>query len=128
MLAAALIVISLVLGYLVTVTLLSASTFVVVHHWRSIVLDGDRLSARYKLLQDLLWGLSSAIGGYLALLVAYDAPLQLTALLLAVFLIYMFWKNPTETRQIGLLYSLLTSACIVIGIAAAYLIRTLQIR
>jgi hypothetical protein len=128
MLSAALIIVSLILGYVVTVALSMVSTFAIVHLRRSIVLDDNRLSTRYKLLQDLLWVLCSAIGGYLALLVAQHASLLLTAALLAAILIFMLWKNSAETRQVGLLYMLLTSACIVIGIASAYFIRTLQMR
>jgi uncharacterized membrane protein YfcA len=128
MLSAALIVVSLILGYVVTVTLSMVSTFAIVHFRRGIVVEDRRLTTRYKLLQNLLWIVHSAIGGYLALLVANHAPLLLTAVLLAAILILMLWKNTHETRQVGLLYMLLTSACVVAGIATAYLIRALQTR
>ncbi|MBS1800900.1 MAG: hypothetical protein JSS95_13880 [Acidobacteria bacterium] len=126
MLTAALIVVSLVLGYVVTVALSMVSTFAIVHFRRGLVVQDRRLRTRYKLLQDLLWIVYSAVGGYLALLAANHAPLPLTAMLLAAILILVLWKNSQETRQVGLLYMLLTSACIIAGIAAAYMLRIWQ--
>lgn len=128
MLSAARIIVSLIFGYVVTVALVAASTFAIVHLRRDIVLDGRRLSTRYKLLQDLLWILHSAIGGYIALLIAWNASHTLTAALLAVILLVTLWRNSEEARQIGLLHMLAASGSIIIGIAAAYYLRGLQMR
>jgi hypothetical protein len=127
MLSTALIIVSLILGYVVVAALTMVSTFAIASLNSSFVVDGHRLRTRYKLLQDALWTLSSGIGGYLALLAAREASLALTAILLAAVLLFVLWKNSEETRQIGLLHMLLMSACIVAGIAVAYIIRVLQI-
>ncbi|MBS1821973.1 MAG: hypothetical protein JST61_08370 [Acidobacteria bacterium] len=128
MLSAARIVVSLVLGYAETVALAMVSTFALVHLRRDIVLDGRRLSMRYKLLQGVLWMVNSAIAGYLALLAAGNASHALTAALLAAALVVALWRNTEEARQTGLLYMLAASASIVAGVAVAYYARGLQMR
>jgi hypothetical protein len=127
MLSAALIIVSLILGYVIVAGLAMVSAFAITRHIPGFVVENHRLRTRYKLLQDALWAVSSCIGGYLALLAAQEASLALTATLLAVVLLFVLWKNGEETRQIGLLHMLLLSACIVTGIGVAYVIRILQI-
>jgi len=127
MLSAALIIVSLILGYVVVAALTMVSTFTVIRLQPRFVVESHRLRTRYKLLQDFLWVISSGIGGYLALLAAHEASLLATATLLSALLLFALWTNGEETRQLGLLHMLLKSACVIAGIAVAYIIRVLQL-
>jgi hypothetical protein len=126
MLSASLITVSLILGYVVVIALIMVSTFAIVKLRPQLAVENHRLSRRYKLLQDALWFLYSALGGYIAIVAAAEASISLTAALLATILVIAFWRNPEEAQQRGLPHMLLTSACIVAGIASAYLLRAWQ--
>ena len=120
MLSASLITVALILGYTVAVALMMLSVFGIAGTRPRLAVDNYRVRIRYKLLQDLLWIVYAGLGAYLSVWVAADAHPSLTAALLAAILIGVLWKNPEEARQTGLLHMLLSSACILAGIAVGY--------
>ena len=127
MLSAALITVSLILGYLVVIAFTMVSVFTIATLHPHFPVENYRLRTRYKLLQSMLWFVFAFIGGYLAILAAAEASTLLTSGLLAVILVIALWRNPSEAKQRGLLHMLLASASIVAGISAAYAIRAWQL-
>jgi hypothetical protein len=128
MLSAALITVSLILGYLVVIAFTMASVFTIATLHPHFPVENHRLRKRYKLLQSILWFVFAFIGGYMAIRAAAEASPLLASGLLAVILVFALWSNPTESKQRGLLHMLLASASIVAGISAAYAVTALKLR
>jgi len=128
MLSAALITVSLIIGYVVVIALTMVSIFTIAKLHPHFVVKNHRLRARYKLLQDIFWFGFALIGGYVAIMAAAEASTSLTSALLVVILLIALWKNSEETKQRGLPHMLLASASIVAGIGAAYAIRAWQLQ
>ena len=99
------------------------SAFAVASMSPRMVVDNHRLRTPYKLLQDLLWLPSTALGSYLAVWIASNAHPALAAVLLAGILIRVLWNNSDEARQRGLMHMLLSSVSIIAGVGLGYLLR-----
>lgn len=126
MLSAALIFVSLVVAYVVVAALTTLSTLILVTVKPSFAVENNRLRSRYKLLQDLFWLVFSAVGGYVAVTGATEASPMIAAALLVALLLAVIWANRAEARQRGMLHMLLTSLCIMGGVAGGYLLRMKQ--
>ncbi|MDE1177864.1 MAG: hypothetical protein PW789_14895 [Edaphobacter sp.] len=123
MLSAALILVSFLMGYIVVVSLIAFSNFVIPTYLRTFAVRNNQLSTGYKLLQDLLWLVCSLIGGYIVVAGSIEARPRITAILLAVALLIVMWRNMSEVRQRGLFHMMLSSLGIIIGVAGAYLLQ-----
>lgn len=128
MLSAAIITVSLIAGYTLVAALTMLATFAIAKLSPTLAVKDHRLNESYNLLQDLLWLIFSAAGGYVAVAGSTEASPPFTAAALAVIFLVVIWSNQSEARQRGLIHMLITSACIVAGIAGAYALRMKQIR
>jgi hypothetical protein len=130
MFSVAIIIVSLIAGYTLVAALTMFATFAIAKLSPTLAIKDHRLSNSYNLLQDLLWLIFSAAGGFVAVAVAGStgaSPL-FTAAALAVILLVVIWSNHSEARQRGFIHMLITSTCIVAGIAGAYVLRMKQIQ
>ncbi len=128
MLSAALITVSLILGYLVVIAFTMVSDFTIATLDPHFAVANHRLRTRYKLLQSILWFVFAFIGGYMAIRAAAEASGLLASGLLAVILAFVLWSNPPESKQRGLFHMLLACAANIVGISAAYAITSLKLR
>jgi hypothetical protein len=128
MLSAALIFISLIIGYVVVVALAGLSAFAITSYMPAFAVQNGRLSTSYNLLLDLMWLLYSFLGGYIAAAGAAEASPHIAAGLLALALIGVMWTGLAEARQRGLIHLFISTACVVAGIAAGYIFRMQQIQ
>jgi hypothetical protein len=123
MLSAALMTVSLLAAYLLVVGLMSAATFGLLATKPDLAVTRYRLRNSYKTLQDALWLIFSACGGYVIAFVCASAAPQVTAIALAVALVSLIWTGKAEASQRGLIHSAVASICVVAGVSLGYMLR-----
>ncbi len=113
--------VGLALGYTLVAAIALVVTMGVTSAMPRFVIRDHRIRGGYKWLQDLLWTLAVAAGGFVAGSIASAPNLAwLTGAALAAGLVYVLWKNSWEAQQRGLphqiLISLLTCAGVAVGV------------
>jgi uncharacterized membrane protein YfcA len=114
---------ALAFGYLVAVGLSMAATFGIAAASPAFVTRGYRVRRRYKLVQELVWLVCSAAGGYVTAAVTSAVNPWVSGGLLAGALLLVLWTNTWEMRQRGLTNQLLMSVVTVAGVVAGYILR-----
>ena len=117
-------VLSLVLGYLVTVGLSVAATFGITAALPELVARNYRITPKYKFLQDGIWLVCTTVGGYLtALVLGKDHSPWIGGIALILILIGVLWINAWEMRQRGVGHQILISIATVVGVATGVFLR-----
>ena len=124
MITGVLIAAALALGYAVAVALALAATFCIAAARPAFVTKEYRIRQRYKLVQELLWLVCAAAGGYVTAAVSGGAHCWLSGTVLAGMLILVQWTNSWEMRQRGVPNQLLMSVMTVAGVVTCYVLRT----
>jgi hypothetical protein len=114
---------ALAFGYVVTVGLSMAATFGIAAAMPAFVTREHRIRQRYKLVQELMWLVCSAGGGYVTAAVTSASNPWVSGGLLAGVLILVLWTNTWEMRQRGLTNQILMSVITVAGVVAGYVLR-----
>jgi hypothetical protein len=114
---------ALAFGYVVAVGLAMAATFGIAAASPAFVTREHRIRQRYKLIQELLWLVCTAAGGYVTAAVTSTANPWLSGALLAGILLLVLWTNTWEMRQRGLANQFLMSVVTVAGVVAGYVLR-----
>lgn len=120
MIFVALTVISLLLGYGLTVLCSLAATFGIASASPSFVVEDYRIRRSYKRVYALIWLGCTAIGAFVAVSAASIGGISawLIGAALTGVLIGMLWFNSWETRQRGIAHQVLLSLTTLIGVAA----------
>jgi hypothetical protein len=127
MLSAALIVVSLSIGYILVVGLVGSTTYGLAMLKPSLAVRDHRITTTFNLFQDVVWLIFSALGGYVVATGAAEASPRLAAALFAAILIFVVWRNMDEARHRGMIHMLITSSFILVGIAAGYFLHMHQL-
>ena len=113
---------ALLAGYTVAVAITLAATMVIGSAAPAFVIIEYRVRRRFKVVQDLIWLVASAVGGSISALITGQTRTWIVAGLLAAAMIGVLWRNSWESRQRGLAHQILMSvACaggVVIGFVA----------
>ncbi|MGH9595209.1 MAG: hypothetical protein ACRD3K_00280 [Edaphobacter sp.] len=122
MITASYITFALFLGYVVAVGLSMAATFGITAASHDFVEKDSRITRGYKYLQDGVWLLCSAAGGYVASLVNGHSHAFVVAAGLAGALIGVLWMNAWEMRQRGIGHQISMSLGSVAGVTIGFLL------
>ncbi len=123
MITATVLVVSLLLGYLVTLACALGGTFLISSLAPRFVIANHYLRGGYKLSQELVVLLASTIGGYASAAVGGSIHPLVTELSLAAILVSINWINSWELRQRGLAHQILLTVCLIAGVFAGYALR-----
>ncbi len=123
MINAVLLATALILGYVVSVGLLMAATFMITSRAPRFVVKEYRIRKRYKLVEAIAWLACATAGGYVMATVAGKAHAWLSVMLLAAALILVAWTNSWEMRQRGIVYQLGITLLSVAGVALGLMLR-----
>jgi hypothetical protein len=124
MITGAFLLLSIVLGYLVTVGLSMAATFAMTSASPDLVARDYRITPRYKFLQDGVWLVCTTAGAYMtALVLGRDHSPWMGGLALMLVLIGVLWRNAWEMRQRGVGHQILISVVTVVGVSAGFFLR-----
>jgi hypothetical protein len=113
---------ALALGYAVAVGLSMAATFGITAASPAFVAREHRMRPAYKLVQELLWLVCAAAGGFVTAAVSGAAMPWLSGTLLAGIMIMVLWTNTWEMRQRGPVHQGLMSVVSVAGVAVGYIL------
>jgi hypothetical protein len=124
MITGAFLLVAIVLGYLLTVGLSMAATFTITKSLPDLVSRDHRITSRYKFLQDGVWLLSAAVGGYAtALVLGTEHSPWMGSMALMAILMGVLWTNTWEMRQRGVGHQMLMSLATVAGVGAGFFLR-----
>ncbi|NYF88607.1 hypothetical protein RBB79_03645 [Tunturiibacter empetritectus] len=124
MITGAFLLVAIVLGYLLTVGLSMAATFSIARFLPDLVARDHRITSTYKLLQDGVWLVCTAVGGFAAALVlGTDHSPWIGSLSLMAVLMGVLWTNTWEMRQRGVGHQMLMSLATVAGVGAGFFLR-----
>lgn len=122
MITASYIALALFLGYAVAVGLSMAATFGITAASRSFVSRNYRIRTQYKYVQDAVWLVCTAAGGYAAALVYGGSHPWLVGVLLVGILNAVLWLNAWEMRQRGLGHQISMSVASAAGVAVGFML------
>jgi uncharacterized membrane protein YfcA len=122
MITIVLIVAALALGYAAAVGLSMAAIFGIAAVSPAFVTRDYRIRPAYKLVQELLWLVCAAAGGFVTAAVSGATMSWFLAALLAGTMIVVLWVNTWEMRQRGAMHQILMSLVSVAGVAAGYIL------
>lgn len=115
---------ALILGYGVAVGLLMLATFGITKAAPAFVAKGHVLSDGYRVLQEIVWLVCAAVGGYVAAWVAGPAAHPwLAGAALAAVLIVVLWSNTWEVAQRGLGHQIVMTIATIAGVGAGLALR-----
>lgn len=124
MINATFILFALALGYAVSAGLLMLATFSIARSSPAFVVQDHLLKPGYRFLQELLWLICTAAGGYAS---AWMASLTthpwFVAITLISILLVVLWSNTWEMAQRGLGHQLLMSIITIAGVCGGFLLR-----
>ncbi len=123
MINAVLLASALILGYVVSVGILMATTFWITSCAPKFVAREYRIRKRYKLVELVAWFVCAAGGGYVTAAVAGLARAWQPGILLAAALVLVAWTNTWEMRQRGIIYQVGITIVSLAGVAAGFLLR-----
>ena len=120
MFSAALIFVSLCIGYLLVIGLVGLTTYGIAVMTPSLAVRNRRVTLFFNFLQDIIWLGASILGGFVVATGAAEASPRMAVAVLALFLLFVVWRNMSEARERGLIHMLLTSILIIAGIYEGY--------
>jgi len=124
MITGAFLLLAISFGYLLTVGLSMAATFAITKTSPDLITRDYRITSRYKFLQDGVWLVCTAIGGYAtALILGADHSPWIGSMALMAVLMGVLWTNTWEMRQRGVGHQILISIATVTGVTAGFLLR-----
>ena len=120
MITISLIAVALFLGYVLTAACMLVATFGLTSASPAFVVQHDRMTNPYKLVQTLAWVVSVTLGAFVACAVAQTSYPVIVAALFAVGVTLLLWLNAWEARQRGMAHQILMSLGSFAGAAAGY--------
>ncbi len=113
---------ALAAGYLIAVGLSLITTFGIGSAFPGLVMENYHVRGRYKLLQDGIWLICTAVAGYVTSLIADGKSPLLVGGLLTGILVAVVWINNWEVRQRGMAHQILMSVAAVAGVTIGFLL------
>ena len=123
MFAYAVIGLSVLVGYLVTVLCALVTTIGVASASPKFVMANYRVRTRYKLVHELMWLLCVIAGAYATAKVGMGVATMEQEVALGAVLIFMLWRNTWEARQRGTAHQILISLLTVVGVWGGFALR-----
>lgn len=120
MFSAALIFVSLCIGYLLVVGLVGLTTYGIAVMQPGLAVRNRRVTLLFNLLQCIIWLIASTLGGFIVATGTAEASPRVAVGALALILLFVVWRNMNEARERGMILMLLTSIFIVAGICEGY--------
>ena len=118
------VLIALILGYGVAVGVSMLATFGITKAAPAFVATDHQLRSGYRVVQELVWFVCAAIGGYVAAWVTGPGMHPwLVGAALAGTLAAVLWGNTWEVAQRGLGHQLVMSVATIIGVGAGFVLR-----
>lgn len=114
---------SVLVGYCVTVACALIGTMGIASAAPRFVIANHRVRGGYKLVHEALWLLCVVIGGFAAARIGMGLLQWRQELLLTAVLLFMLWRNTWEARQRGTAHQTLISLLTVAGVLAGFSLR-----
>ena len=113
---------ALFLGYVVAVGLSMAATFGITAASSSFASKDNRITPKYKYVQDIVWLVCATAAGYAAAFVNGLSYRWIVGPGLVVILVGVLWLNAWEMRQRGLGHQLAMTVISAAGVAIGFLL------
>ena len=123
MFAYAVIGLSVLVGYLMTVLCALVMTIGIASASPKFVMSDYRVRTSYKLVHELMWLLCVIAGAYATAKIGMGVQTMEQKLALCAVLIFMLWRNTWEARQRGTAHQILISVLTVVGVWGGFGLR-----
>ena len=111
---------SVLAGYCVTIACALMSTMSLASAVPRFVIANHRVRSSYKLTHETMWFCCVVLGGFVTAKVGSGMPQWWEEVALAGILLLMLWRNTWEARQRGTVHQLLISLLTVGGVMAGF--------
>ncbi len=120
MISAAITILSVLLGYLITVGLSLAGTMAVTAAAPRFAVAEHRVRPSYKLVHEAMWFVCVILGAFAASRAGLRGNRAEQELALIAMLLFILWRNTWEARQRGTAHQILISLLTVLGVGVGY--------